>query len=172
MTVHDALGYEPSPPNIGQRAVQRLAATRSAAWALSRILTPLDRIVLRLTNGRATAAGLLAGVPVITLTTTGARTGLPRRSPLVGIPLDASLAIVGTNFGQRPTPGWVHNLEAEPSAEVTYGTTTVRVRARPPSDDEYESVFERAISMYPGYGHYRARVAHRAIRVFVLDHLP
>ncbi len=172
MTLHEALGFEPSPPNLAQRAVQRLAATRGAAWALSRLLTPVDRLVLRLTMGRMTAAGLLAGVPVITVTTTGARTGLPRSSPLVGIPLDASLAIVGTNFGQRRTPDWVRNLEADPGAEVTYRTATVPVQARPPTEGEYELVFQRAIGLYPGYGDYRERVTGRAIRVFVLEHTP
>ncbi len=171
-TLVEALGYTPTEPNVAQRGVQALASTPQAAWILSRLLAPTDRWLLRISGGRTTAAGLMTGIPVITLTTTGARSGLPRSSPLVGVPIEGSLAVVGTNYGQKANPAWVFNLAAHPKATVTYRTTTVPVRARPADDAEYEEVFERAAGIYPGYDDYRTRVTDRPIRVFILDHVP
>ena len=56
--------------------------------------------------------------------------GRPRTSPLIGIPVDGSIAVIGSNFGQESTPGWVYNLEADPSATVAYGERAVDVTAR------------------------------------------
>ncbi len=71
-------------------------------------------------QGSAVGPGLLAGLPVIMLTTTGAKSGLPRPMPLVGIPMGDDVAVIGSNYGQERTPGWVHNLLANPAATVDY----------------------------------------------------
>lgn len=166
----EALGYQPTDPNVFQRGVQALGSTPPGAWTLSKILAPMDRWMLQATNGRTTFAGLLAGVPVITLTTTGAKSGLPRTSPLLGIPLAGSLAVLGTNYGQPAAPAWTYNLAANPTAEVTYRDISAPVLARHAGDEEYELVFERSSTIYPGYPKYRARVTERPIRAFILDH--
>lgn len=169
-TLQEALGYELAYPNPLQRAAQRGAATRMGAWALSKTLQPLDTATLRLTGGRQTVSSLVAAVPVITLHTTGARSGLRRANPLIGIPLDGTLGVIGTNYAQRATPGWVHNLEANPRADVTYRTSTAPVLARPADADEAELLFTRGTGLYPGFEAYRTRIEHRPIRAFVLDH--
>ncbi len=169
-TLQQALGYELAHPNPLQRLAQRGASTRAGAWTLSRTLAPLDKAALRVTNERYTVAALVAGVPVITLHTTGARSGVRRSSPLIGVPLDGSLGIIGTNYGRRATPGWVYNLEATPSAEVTYRSATAAAFARPADEQEAEHVFSRGAGLYPGYDAYRERISNRSIRVFILDH--
>jgi deazaflavin-dependent oxidoreductase (nitroreductase family) len=169
-TLQQALGYELAYPNPLQRLAQRGASTRAGAWTLSRTLAPLDKAALRVTNGRYTVAALVAAVPVVTLHTTGARSGVRRSSPLIGIPLDGTLGIIGTNYGRRATPGWVYNLEANPAAEVTYRRTTAAAAARAADDEEAEHVFSRGSGLYPGYDAYRARISGRSIRVFILDH--
>jgi deazaflavin-dependent oxidoreductase (nitroreductase family) len=62
----------------------------------------------------------LAGLPVLTVTTTGARTGQRRSAPLVGVPAGDDIAVIGTSFGQSRTPGWYHNMRADPKVEATY----------------------------------------------------
>ena len=63
---------------------------------------------LRLLRGR-TLSGVVAGVPNIMLTTTGARTGRSRTVPLIGLPLDGGgTAIVGTRWGSEHNPGWFY----------------------------------------------------------------
>lgn len=168
MGLKDELGYEVEPASRFQRGMQRIASSPPGAWISQRVLHPVDRALFRATKGRTTVPGLLAGLPVIMLTTTGARTGKARTMPLLGVPIGDDLAVVGSNFGQKPTPGWVHNLEADPSAVVAYRDRSVAVAARRADADETNEVFERAGSIYPGYAKYRHRADHREIRVFVL----
>lgn len=165
----EALDYTPADPNPVQQAVQKVASSKPGAWVLSKTLAPLDRWLLRLTKGKSTFAGITAAVPVITLTTTGAKSGQPRATPLTGVPIDGSLAVVGTNYGQTKPPAWTFNLAAHPDASVEYRGRSAPVRARPATDDEYERVFTRATAMYPGYADYRKRVTERPIRIFILE---
>lgn len=169
-TLQEALGYELQYPNPLQRLTQRAATTPVGAWALSKTLQPLDTSMLRLSGGRHTVASLVAAVPVITLHTVGARSGLRRSNPLIGIPLDGTLGVIGTNYAQRSTPGWVYNLTANPRAEVTYRSETATVLARRAGEEEAEALFTRGAGLYPGFDAYRARITHREIGVFVLDH--
>ena len=169
MGVLDELGYVLKPANAAQRLTQRIAASGPGAWLFQRTLYPVDKVLYARTDGRLTVPGLMAGLPVIMLTTTGAKSGEPRSMPLVGIPLGDDLAVIGSNYGQQRTPGWVYNLEADPTATVSYRDRAVEVTARAASDAETDEAFEIAASFYPGYGKYRARASHRTIRVFVLE---
>ena len=105
-------------------------------------------------------------LPVVLLTTTGARTGLPRTAPLVGIPIEGSLGLIGSNFGGPSHPGWVHNLTAEPRAKLRYRLTEVDVVTELADAERRDEVWATAIRMYAGYAGYRAK-AGRDIRVFV-----
>ena len=169
MGVLDELDYVLKPANAAQRVTQRIAASGPGAWVFQRTLYPVDKVLYKRTDGRLTVPGLMAGLPVIMLTTTGAKSGEPRSMPLVGIPLGDDLAVIGSNYGQQRTPGWVYNLEADPAATVSYRDRSVEVTARAASAEEADEAFEIAATFYPGYGKYRARASHRTIRVFVLE---
>ena len=111
----------------------------------------------------------LAGLPVLVVTTTGRRSGLPRRAQLIGIPVDDEIALIGTNFGQAATPTWVLNLEADPRASVTHRDLTVEAVARPATEDERAQILELAGRVYVGYPKYLRRVTGRHVRVLVLE---
>ncbi len=110
------LGCQIRPANAFHRLMQSFGATRLGAWLFSRTLRHADDAVGWLTGGRHSVPELLAGLPVIDITTTGRRSGSPRRTHLISVPLGEGLAVLGTNFGQRPTPAWALNLEADPHA--------------------------------------------------------
>ena len=164
------LDYRHSTANPAQSAVRWLGGTRVAGWVFSRTLRHLDTAVSRFTGGRHSAPSLLTGIAVLTVTTTGRRSGAPRTSHLIATPLDGDLALLGTNFGQPSTPAWVLNLEADPECTVTDRGRSVRARARHATPTEVEEVFARAATFYEGYRHYRSRIDdRRRIRVFVLS---
>jgi deazaflavin-dependent oxidoreductase (nitroreductase family) len=167
--VLDQLGYELETSNAAQRLTQKVAASRPGAWTAQRVLYPLDKLVFRASKGRATVASLTAGLPVIMLTTTGAKSGEQRTMPLVGTPFGDDIAVIGSNYGQERTPGWVYNLEANPAARVSYRDVSIDVIARRLSDADADRVFELAAAAYPGYGQYRQRADHRVIKVFALE---
>ncbi len=125
--------------------------------------------MLHRSRGKATATAWLTGLPALWVTTTGARSGERRTVPLVGIPFEDNLALLGTRFGHRETPGWVYNLMANPVLEVGFDDKVIAAIARPAGPDEESVIWEKAASLYPGYALYTDRVAHRKIRVFVLE---
>ncbi|MFQ6173328.1 nitroreductase family deazaflavin-dependent oxidoreductase [Oryzobacter sp. R7] len=159
----------PVRANVLQRSVRVVASSRPGAWALARTLPALDRFVSRLTRGRTTLSEELSALPVLVVTTTGRRSGLPRPAQLIGIPVGDTLALVGTNFGQASTPTWVLNLEADAHATVTHRGRTLDVLARPATPAERADVLARAPEVYVGYAKYRTRISGRRVRVFVLD---
>jgi deazaflavin-dependent oxidoreductase (nitroreductase family) len=169
MGLANDLGYERGRHHVLQRWVVALASTRLISAVSRRLLPSIDRFVLRLTRGASTLTSISSGLPVIWMSTRGARTGLKRTVPLLGFPVGENLAVLGTHFGSHDTPGWVHNLEATPRADVAYRGTTAQVLARPASPDEAGDVWEMASASYPGYRHYAGRASHRVIRVFVLE---
>ena len=169
MTLVGQLHYRYPRRNIVRRAVVRLAATRPAAWGIARVLPALDRRLLNLTGGRFSLTEIAAGTPVISLTTRGAKSGRPRTSLLLGIPLDENLAVIGTNFAQPGTPKWVGNLLNDPLATVSYRRSKAPVFARAVHGSEYEQVFAAAALVYPGYAVYRSRLTKRPPEVFVLE---
>lgn len=154
----DQLGYRVPVANRFQRLVWKVSSSRPGAWLFAKTLHHIDRILLRLSRQRATVPGVLAGLPVITLATTGARTGQRREVPLVGVPSGDEIAVIGTRFGHARTPGWYFNLRAEPRAEVGYRGRTVSV----------EAVWARGCEIYAGYQAYARRIDHRQIHVMVL----
>lgn len=169
MGIAAELGYAHHPPNLLQRGVQAFASTRFGAWVFSKALRHVDDVVARVSSGRYSAPGLLAGLPVLDLTTTGRKSGQPRTSHLISIPVGDTLALLGTNFGQPSTPAWVLNLEAEPRATVSYHGTVGEVVARPATEAEREQVFAASAGIYGGYLKYQQRITSRRVRVFVLE---
>jgi deazaflavin-dependent oxidoreductase (nitroreductase family) len=169
MGVAADLGYHVSRPNAFQRIVQAFASTRPGAWTFSKVLRHLDDVVVRLAKGRTSAPEMLAGLPVLDVTTTGRKSGLRRTSHLIAVPYDDTLALLGTNFGQRSTPAWVLNLEADPRATVTHHGTTLEVRARPATDVEQQGVLAGSATVYSGYLKYQQRITDRRLRIFLLE---
>lgn len=163
------LGFSHDRANAFQRLVQALGSTRPGAWVFSKTIAAVDRLLFKLSKGRFTAPEILAGLPVIMVTTTGRKSGAARTSPLVGVPVGDDLAIIGTNFGQTHTPAWVYNLEADPTATVALHDVSVPAVARPATEEERAQVFRVAAGIYPGYDKYQERITGRTIRIFVLE---
>jgi len=170
MGLADDLGYSHTSANPLHRLVRWGAGTRPGGWVFSHALRHLDDVVGRLSRGRQSAPGLLAGLAVLDVTTTGRRSGARRTSHLIATPYAGTLALLGTNFGQAATPAWALNLEADPRAVVTYRSVSREVTARPATPAETDEIFALAGRFYPGYLNYRQRIGQsRRIRAFVLE---
>jgi deazaflavin-dependent oxidoreductase (nitroreductase family) len=169
MPLADDLGYRVRRPHAFQRLVQSFASTRPGAWFFSKVLHHLDDLVVKVSKGRTSAPEVLAGLPVVDVTSIGRKSGLPRRSHLIAVPIDGTLALLGTNFGQPSTPAWVLNLEANPRATVTYRRRTLEATARPATDDERARVLAGSAQVYGGYLKYQQRITGRRLRIFMLE---
>ncbi len=95
-----------------QLIIAYLSATRPGAWFVCTCIHPLDRLVLQLTGGRI---GIVSFVyPTLTLITTGARSGVQRRTPLLFLPDGNRIVLVALNFGRNRHPDWYYNMRANP----------------------------------------------------------
>lgn len=148
-----------------RRPAVAFASSRPGSW-LVRTLTPLDRRLLVRTRGRRTVLGPI-GAPTLLLTSTGAKSGLPRTSPLLCARDGSSLIVVGSNFGQSRHPAWTANLLASPDCVVTIGGVDVPARASLLDGAEAEAAYALMVEQARTYDVYRSRT-DRAIRVFRL----
>ncbi|WP_033312855.1 nitroreductase/quinone reductase family protein [Streptomyces iakyrus] len=151
----------------GARVVQKVSSTRGFARMAPHVVPALDRAVHRLTRGKVLLSAQL--LPGVVLTSTGARSGLPRRTPLACMPQDGGRCwiLVGSNFGRPGHPAWSHNLLAHPDAEISWKGRDVPVTARLLAGEERAAAWRALLAFWPPYAAYQARV-EREIRVFRL----
>jgi deazaflavin-dependent oxidoreductase (nitroreductase family) len=148
-----------------RRPAAAFGSTRLGSW-LVRTLTPLDRKLLIRSRGRYTVLGPI-GAPTLLLTTTGAKSGEPRTTPLLYARDGDGLVVVGSNFGQQHHPAWTGNLIKQPRATVTIGGQDVPVVAELLEGDEAERGYGLMGQVADTYLVYRGRT-DRQIRVFRL----
>jgi deazaflavin-dependent oxidoreductase (nitroreductase family) len=152
-----------------QRMMQRVAASQPGSWFFSRWLHYVDAPVLRLSMGRLSIAALVAGLPVIALTTTGAKSGKARSTPLVALEDGDRLVIIASSWGRKRHPSWYYNLRAHPGATVAVRGRNGAYVARAADDDERARYWRQALQVYPGYAAYERRASNRRIPVLVLE---
>jgi deazaflavin-dependent oxidoreductase (nitroreductase family) len=165
--VPEPLTYSDS--NAFQRGTRRFASSGPGAWLFARLSQRIDQPVYRLTRGRHTLGSIVAGIPVVMLTTTGARSGQPRTVPVLGLPTADGLVVIASNFGQHRHPAWYHNLRANPEGEVVVDGTKRRFRAVEAEGERRERIWNHGLRIYPGWSQYERRASHRRIAVFVLE---
>jgi deazaflavin-dependent oxidoreductase (nitroreductase family) len=112
--------------------------------------------------------GQFAGADLLLLTTTGAKSGQSRVSPLAYFRIDGKLIIIGSFAGSDVNPAWVHNLRANADAHVEAGTDSFDVTARELPRAERDELFEKVAAAAPGFAEYQSKTA-RVIPLFELQ---
>ena len=165
--------YSYAEAGVLRRMVRQAVTSRPVAWLSVRLLHHIDGLAHRATRGRFTFSRWVSGLPVVRLTTIGARTGRPRTTPVLGIPDGEGLVIIASNFGEPRHPAWYFNLRAHPQASITAdGNVAHLYRARELIGEERDRQFEKAVRMNPGWLRYRAWAGERQIPVLRLDPWP
>ncbi|MET9029125.1 nitroreductase family deazaflavin-dependent oxidoreductase [Nocardia sp. NPDC004168] len=118
-------------------------------------------------NSGGTEGATLQGVPIILLTTKGAKSGKLRKTPLMRVEHDGEYAVVASLGGAPKHPVWYHNIKAEPHVELRDGTVNKDYTAREVFGDEKAQWWERAVEVWPDYANYQTKT-DRQIPVFVL----
>jgi deazaflavin-dependent oxidoreductase (nitroreductase family) len=93
--------------------------------------------------------GQFAGIPLLLLTTTGARTGLARTWPLAHMADGERWVVFAGNGGRPNRPAWYHNLVAEPTATIEVGTETIPVHATVTEGTERTDLWTRQLAVVP-----------------------
>ena len=155
-------------PNLFQKMIHRILMLRWVSAFLAVNLHRMDAIVLKLSNGRHTLTKIV-GLPIIQITTIGAKSGEPRTMPLVSLFDGEKIALIGSNFGRQHNPGWYYNLKANPQCTVQVNGREQKFIARQTEGEERERYWQMAVSYYKGYDLYKVRAAHRQIPVIILE---
>ena len=107
------------------------------------------------------------GMPVIILTSLGAKSGKVRKSPLMRVEHDGEYAVVASLGGAPNHPVWYYNLTANPRVELQDGPVRRDYQARELQGAERDTWWDRAVAAYPDYADYQKKT-DRTIPVFVL----
>jgi deazaflavin-dependent oxidoreductase (nitroreductase family) len=161
--------YRYREAGAAHRFFRRSGSWRPMSWFYARALHRLDHWIYRLTGGRTLFSAWVSGLPVVLLTTRGARTGVERTSPVLGIPEDHTILVIASNYGQSHHPGWAYNLRANPATRVRVDGQDRDMFAVELEGAERDVAYERGTAVYPGWIAYRHRAAPRVIPVFRLQ---
>jgi deazaflavin-dependent oxidoreductase (nitroreductase family) len=154
-------------PGSLARIGSRFAATRPGAWYFVNVAMRLDRTLIPLTRGRVSM-----GFPyqVGLLETIGAKSGEPRRLPLLYLRDGDRVVLIASKGGNPKHPAWYWNLRANPRVRFLgpRGLTGDYV-AREAEGEERDRLWAEAVAYYPGFATYQGRTDGRRIPVVVLE---
>ena len=111
--------------------------------------------------------GPFAGVPLLLLTTTGAKSGKQRINPLAYNTDGERLVVLASKAGAPTHPDWYHNLVAHPNVTVEVGNETFEARATVVEGAQRDELYANRIAMMPIFAEYQAKIT-RTIPVVVL----
>jgi deazaflavin-dependent oxidoreductase (nitroreductase family) len=146
---------------------ERLAATRQGAWLVIHVLNPIDRFVMSRTKGKRSPRA--KGLPKLLLHHIGAKTGQPRQTPLMCVPMDDHWVIVASKGGDAKHPAWYFNVKAHPSVTIDLDGESIPVQARELEGEEYRATWARAKAQFGGFATYQQRAGDRTIPLIRLD---
>ena len=117
-----------------------------------------DHVVadLRAHQGQA-SEGPFAGRRLLVLTTTGARSGLPRTSPLAYTRDGEAYVVIASKGGAPTHPAWYHNLLAHPMVTVEVDGRRFRALAEPVHGAERRRLYDAQAAVMPGFAEYETR---------------
>lgn len=111
------------------------------------------------------------GLPIIILTSIGAKSGKLRKTPLMRVEHDGEYAVVASLGGAPKHPVWYFNLLKNQHVELQDGADKREYTAREVHGDERALWWERAVAAYPPYADYQKKTT-REIPLFVLTATP
>jgi deazaflavin-dependent oxidoreductase (nitroreductase family) len=122
--------------------------------------------VYRSTKGRV--GSRMGGGAIVLLTTTGARTGKRRTTPLMTVRDGDAYVVIASNGGLPNHPGWYFNIKANPEARLEVAAEAFDVRGRVATAEERARLWPGIVERFPGYGKYQ-RKAPREIPLVILE---
>jgi F420H(2)-dependent quinone reductase len=149
--------------------LEPLAKSRAGGWFFINVANPIDKRLLPLTRGRFSVAAIGSRVPVGMLTTTGAKSGQERRTPLTYLPDGDNVVLIASKGGSPKHPAWYHNLSANPEVRFLGKKGEHTYRAHDAKGRERDRLWAEVNDLYAGYETYQGRTGGREIPIVVLE---
>ena len=131
-------------------------------------MNTVHRTILKLSGGRF--GWEASNMPVLELTTTGRKSGLPRAVMLTS-PLQegSTVVIVASRGGDNQNPAWFLNLRDDPHVEVSLkGAPKQPMTARVATSEERARMWPKIVADHKNYGGYQKRT-EREIPLVLLE---
>jgi deazaflavin-dependent oxidoreductase (nitroreductase family) len=141
---------------MSDRLIVWLSTNRVMTWLIKHVASPLDPYIFKATNGRLTSMGPPA-MPMLTLTTTGRRSGKPRSVHLACLERDGDYLVVASAMGQDRHPSWRYNIEANPEVGIQVCGDRFAARAQVLAEVEKQAVWGDILEAIPQMNVYEAR---------------
>lgn len=126
-----------------------------------------QRVIEEFRSHGGVVGGDFTGVPLLLLTTTGARSGQRRTMPVTYLADGSRLVVFAANGGRGNHPGWYHNLLARPTARVEVGKETYEVTATLAQGADRDRLWAQQLLRTPYFAGFQER-AGREIPVVIL----
>ncbi|MFI5274591.1 MAG: nitroreductase family deazaflavin-dependent oxidoreductase [Ktedonobacterales bacterium] len=110
----------------------------------------------------------MEGRPLLLLTTTGARSGQRRTTPMMYIADGNRLVVIASNAGAPAHPDWYRNLLAQRDVTVEVGAETYAATAVITEGAERQRIWNRLVEQYPFFAEHQAKIT-RQIPVIALE---
>ena len=98
--------------------------------------------------------GTWEGAPIIVLSTTGAKSGKLRRTPLIRVKAGEDYLVIASMGGAPSHPNWYHNIVAHPEVTVQDHAEVHEMIARTATESERAELWPAAAAVWPAYDEY------------------
>lgn len=150
-----------------ERTLDTFSRSPAGAWYFDHVATRIDRVLLPMSRGRISST---FGQPVGLLHTVGAKSGEPRRTPLLFLRDGERVVLIASKGGSPKHPAWYWNLRKNPRVGfLGPGGVSGRYVARVAEGEERSRLWTQAVELYDGYSTYAERTGGRVIPVVVLE---
>jgi deazaflavin-dependent oxidoreductase (nitroreductase family) len=128
-----------------------------------------DKIMAEFRDSGGNVGGPFAGMSLLILHSTGAKSGRERLNPLAYQQVGDAWAVFASKAGATSHPDWFHNLVANPGCSIEVGTDTVAVTARVLDGDERDEIWTKQKAAVPNFAEYEQSAGDRVIPVVLLE---
>lgn len=148
-------------------ALARLLGRQHWLMRLAPAIIAAETFLRGRTGNRLSLVGI-AGLPSVQITVPGRRTGIPRTTALLAVPLDGGFVVTGSNWGRAATPAWAWNLGAADRAQVRVGARTSLMRVHRVTEAERAQYWTDIVHYWPGYAMEQRLAQGRRFPIFHL----
>src|SRR5262245_53277046 len=128
-----------------ERRLEDFVRSPAGSWWFVNGAMRIDRVLLPATGGRLSSA---IGQQVGILETVGARTGEPRKIPLLYLKDGPNVVLIASKGGAPRHPAWFHNLRAHPRVRFLAPGRSGDYVAREAEGDERARLWDEAVDYY------------------------
>ena len=116
-----------------------------------------EALITEFRQNSGVLSGELSRARFLLLTTTGAKSGRVRTTPLAYIRVDGRILIIASMGGAPSSPAWYHNLVAHPEVNVEIGAEAYRAQAVVTQGEDRNALFGQVCAKLPVFAEYQTR---------------